>query len=288
MLPPADVRPAVLSFADRGLRDLPWRATRDPWAVLVSELMLQQTQAARVVPAWERFLGRFPTVASCARAAPGEVVAAWQGLGYNRRAVFLHRAAVAVVSRHGGRFPDRLRELLDLPGIGPYTARALLAFAFEQDVGVLDVNASRVLARAVAGRPLGPAEAQELADALVPAGEGWRWNQALLDLGALICTSRAPRCGACPLAGVCRWRRSGGPDPALGSAGAGGKQSRFEGSHRQGRGRLLRALTLGSVAAAELAGACGWPEAPDRARDAAAGLVRDGLARWEGGALVLA
>jgi A/G-specific adenine glycosylase len=286
-LPLTDVRRAVLEFAARGLRDLPWRSTRDPWAVLVSELMLQQTQASRVEPVWGRFLRRFPSVAACAAAAPGAVVAGWQGLGYNRRAVFLHRAAVAVVERYRGRFPDSLPELRALPGIGPYTARALLAFAYERDVGVLDVNAARVLARAVVGNPLGLPKAQELADALVPAGEGWRWNQAVLDLGALLCTRRAPRCGQCPLTGVCRWRTEGGPDPAPESAGTGGRQSRFEGSHRQGRGRLLRALTQGSVAATDLAGACGWPDAPDRARDAAAGLVRDGLARWESGALVL-
>ena len=287
-MPVTDVRRAVLTFGSRGLRSLPWRATRDPWAVLVSESMLQQTQAARVVPAWQRFLDRFPTVRACAAAAPGEVVAAWSGLGYNRRAVFLHRTAVSVVERHGGEFPDRLADLLALPGIGPYTARAVLAFAFEQDVGVLDVNTSRVLARGVAGRSLGRTEAQDLADALVPPGRGWAWNQALLDLGAEVCTSRAPRCGSCPLAGVCRWRRTGSPDPALGSAGVGGRQSRFEGSHRQGRGRLLRALTRGSVGPEALASACGWPEAPDRAGSAAAGLVRDGLARWEGEALVLA
>jgi A/G-specific adenine glycosylase len=287
-MPVADVRRAVLAFGSRGLRSLPWRTTRDPWAVLVSESMLQQTQAARVVPAWKRFLDRFPTVRACAEAEPGEVVAAWSGLGYNRRAVFLHRTAATVVERHGGSFPDRLSDLLALPGLGAYTARAVLAFAFEQDVGVLDVNTSRVLARGVAGRPLGRTEAQDLADALVPPGRGWAWNQALLDLGAQVCTSRSPRCGSCPLAGACRWRRTGGADPALGSAGAGGRQSRFEGSHRQGRGRLLRALTRGSVAQDALAAACGWPGAPDRAGSAAEGLVRDGLARWEGDALVLA
>ena len=287
-MPPRDVRRAVLAFGAQGLRSLPWRSTRDPWAVLVSELMLQQTQAARVVPAWERFLGRFPTVRACAAAGPGEVVAAWSGLGYNRRAIFLHRAAVMVVERHGGELPDRLSDLLALPGLGPYTARAVLAFAFEQDVGVLDVNTARVLARGIAGHSLSPTEAQDVADALVPRGRGWTWNQALLDLGARVCTSRAPRCGSCPLAGGCRWRRTGGPDPAPGSAGAGGRQSRFEGSHRQGRGRLLRALTRGPVKTGALASACGWPGDPDRARRAAAGLVQDGLARWDGEALVLA
>lgn len=287
-MPLADVRRAVLAFGARGLRSFPWRATHDPWAVLVSELMLQQTQAARVAPAWERFLGRFPTVRACAEAGTGEVVAAWSGLGYNRRAVLLHRAAVSVVERHGGEFPDRLSDLLALPGLGPYTARAVLAFAFGRDVGVLDVNTARILARAVAGRSLSRTEAQDLADALVPSGQGWAWNQALLDLGARVCTSRTPRCASCPLASGCRWRRTGGRDPALGSAGAGGRQSRFEGSHRQGRGRLLRALTRGSVGRSELAEACGWAGSPDRAQEAAAGLVRDGLARWEGEALVLA
>ena len=262
-------------------RDLPWRRTRDPWAVLVSEVMLQQTQVARVAPRWLAFLDRFPTPAACAAATVAEVVAAWAGLGYNRRAVALRAAAVACVERHGGAVPAALAELQALPGVGPYTARAVLAFAFEQDAGVLDVNAARVLARAVAGRRLAGREAQELADASVPPGAGWAWNQAVLDLGATVCRKRAPDCGRCPAAEWCRWRAAGGPDPADGSAGTGGTQSPFGGSLRQGRGRLVATLLTGPVAPANLAAACGWPEHDDRASLAAAALVGDGLAAWD-------
>src|SRR5258708_33801022 len=137
----------VLAWGARHRRDLPWRRVRNPWAVLVSELMLQQTQTARVIPAWTTFMNRFPTVRACAVSSVGEVITQWHGLGYNRRAVHLHRAAVAVVEQHGGEIPRQLDALLALPGIGPYTARAVLAFAFEDDVGVLDTNAGRILAR---------------------------------------------------------------------------------------------------------------------------------------------
>jgi A/G-specific adenine glycosylase len=282
------LRRALLAWAPDGWRELPWRRTRDPWAVLVSELMLQQTQVARVVPRWQQFMARWPTAASCAADAPAEVVRAWAGLGYNRRALNLHRSAVAIVERHAGEMPADLPALLALPGIGPYTGRAVLAFAFGHDVGVLDTNAGRVVARAVAGRSLRRAEAQGLADELVPAGGGWSWNQAVLDLGATVCTARAPACGRCPLAAVCRWRLEGGPDPAAGSAGTSGRQSEFEGSDRQGRGRLLDALRAGPVDSAALAAACGWPREAARAAAVAAGLIDDGFARLTGGRLELA
>jgi A/G-specific adenine glycosylase len=280
---------ALLSWSDRTRRDLPWRQTRDPWAVLVSELMLQQTQVSRVVPKYGAFLERFPTVAECAAAPVGAVVTLWAGLGYNRRAVNLHRAAVAVVTDHGGVVPADRAALEALPGIGPYTARAVLAFAFEIDAGVLDTNAARVLAR-WAGTPLGRADAQRRADALVPPGRAWAWNQAMLDLGATVCTGRAPACAACPVAGHCAWHERGrpAPDPAVGSAGVSTPQSRFEGSDRQGRGRLVDALRRGEVlTGAALAAAAGWPEDPARADRAAASLVADGLARWDGQSLVL-
>ncbi len=273
----------LLGWWEAERRDLPWRATRDPWAVLVSELMLQQTQVARVEPRWHRFLERFPTPAACAAAGPGAVVEEWAGLGYNRRAVNLHRCAVAVVDEHGGRFPDDLAALLALPGIGPYTARAVLAFAFERDVAVVDTNVGRILAR-TAGRRLGARDAQERADSLVPEGEGWAWNQAMLDLGATVCSKRSPACDRCPVAASCAWALAGrpGPDPALGSHAVSRGQSRFEGSFRQGRSRLLDVLRLGSpVPPAAWAAACGWDGRPDGAVDAeraAASLVADGLA----------
>lgn len=241
--------------------------------MLVSELMLQQTQVARVIPKYHAFLERFPTVASCAAASAGDVVRMWAGLGYNRRAVNLHRAAVAM----GDRMPDTLDELVALPGIGPYTARAVLAFAYERDVGVMDVNVIRSLAR-LHGRPV----SQREADALVPVGQGWAWNQALLDLGATVCTARAPKCDACPVAAGCAWRATGGDDPFVAH-----RQSTFEGSDRQGRGRLVDALRTGPVASDAVPAACGWPDDPARAHRIAASLVTDGLAVTTDGVLSL-
>jgi len=251
--------------------------------------MLQQTQVSRVVPRYGSLLTRFPTPAATAAAPLAEVVQAWAGLGYNRRAVNLHRAAVEIVRRHSGVLPSSLAELVVLPGVGPYTARAVLAFAFEVDVGVVEVNSARVLARAVAGSPLPAREAQLLADSLVPDGEGWAWNQAMLDLGATVCTKRAPRCAACPLRACCAWAAAGSsqPDPAVGSAGCGSPQSTFAGSDRQGRGRLVDALRVGPVAHDRLADVAGWPGDPERAGRVAAGLVADGLAVLVGEVLSL-
>lgn len=259
---------ALLSwYRGHGRHDLPWRRTRDPWAVLVSELMLQQTQVPRVLPKYEAFLARFPTPASCAAAPVGDVVRSWAGLGYNRRAVNLHRAAVAVVQRHGGSLPDDVDALLALPGVGPYTARAVLAFAFERAVCPLDVNTARPLARAFA------VTSQAEADAVVPRESAWQWNQALMDLGATVCTRRAPSCESCPLVGQCAWGGVG-TDPAAPA----GRQSRFEGSDRQGRGRLVDALRVGPVSADDLAPVMGWPDDVARAERVAATLVADGLA----------
>ena len=283
------LRDSLWAWAEGARRDLPWRRTRDPWAVLVSELMLQQTQVSRVVPRYAVFLERFPTPAAMAAAPVADVVRAWAGLGYNRRAVSLHRASVLVVERHGGRLPATLAQLVALPGIGRYTARAVLAFAYEADVGVVEVNSARVLARAAAGRPLAPAEAQALADALVSPGRGWAWNQAMLDLGATVCTKTSPACGACPLQACCAWTARGrsGADPATGSAGCGGIQSTFAGSDRQGRGRLVDVLRQGPVPRSGLADAAGGPDDPERAARVAAGLVADGLAVTVGNVLHL-
>lgn len=265
-------------WADNG-RDLPWRRSRDPWAVLVSELMLQQTQVARVEHRWTRFLDRFPSPAACAASAVGEVVDEWSGLGYNRRAVHLHRSASHCVERFGGALPDTLDDLLTLPGVGPYTARAVLVFAHERDIGLVDTNAGRFVARALAGRRLTPPEAQRVADRAVPEGWGWTWGQAVFDLGASICRKRSPRCLRCPVRDACSWAAAGfpDPDPVMGSAGVSVPQSRFEGSDRQGRGRLVDALRTGSLAADELASVMGWPDDPDRAARVAGTLVRDGL-----------
>ncbi len=265
-------------------RDLPWRRSRDPWAVLVSELMLQQTQVARVETRWSRFLDRFPTVAACADAPVADVVDEWAGLGYNRRAVHLHRAATTCAERFDGRLPETLEGLLSLTGVGPYTARAVLVFAHERDLGLVDTNAGRFVARALAGRPVRPAEAQAVADDAVPDGWGWTWGQAVFDLGALVCRKRSPACDRCPIRAQCRWASAGfpAPDPIDGSAGISAAQSRFDGSDRQGRGRLIDALRSGPVTDAGLAAAMGWPDDPERGHRVARSLLRDGLAERDG------
>ena len=282
---------ALHAWGERSLRDLPWRRTRDPWAVLVSEAMLQQTQVARVIERYAPFLARFPDPAAMASAPLADVLDAWAGLGYYRRARDLHRAAGAMVERHGGRVPDTLSDLTALPGIGAYTARAVLALAHEQDHGVVDTNVARVLSRAFAGAPMTASVVQRLADGIVPPGTGWLHNQTMLDLGATVCTARAPRCADCPLASGCAWHGSGGgaddgpPDPALTTAGTSRPQARFEGSDRQGRGRILAALRAADVGVAQdaLDTITGWGDGA-RSRRVADALVADGLAEWTNGA----
>jgi A/G-specific adenine glycosylase len=197
------------------------------------------------------------------------------------------------VERFGGELPRRLEDLLTLPGIGAYTARAVGAFAHEDQVGVLDTNVARVLAR-TEGRPLKRLEAQQLADQAVPPGQAWAWNQALMDLGSAHCRSREPRCSGCPMQTCCAWSfahrdvpvaapRPTPIDPARGSAGVSAAQSRFAGSDRQGRGRLVAALRDGPVPAADLAAVMGWPEDPQRAVQVARTVLSDGLAQLADG-----
>lgn len=277
------IRAAVLAWGEANLRDLPWRRTRDPWAILVSETMLQQTQVARVVDRLPRFLDRFPSPGACAAAPAGAVVDEWAGLGYNRRALNLHRSATVIVAEHDAVVPSDLANLLALPGVGPYTARAVRAFAFELPAAVIDTNVGRVLAR-VDGERLSPRIAQARADELAGDTAPWLWNQSILEFGALLCTKRTPGCAACPLVSACRWRGRG-EDPAVGSAAVSTPQAPFEGSDRQLRGRLVDALRLGPVAVADVAGRI---EAPiDRAGAIADGLVRDGLAVADGPVLRL-
>lgn len=277
---------ALLAWGRTELRDTPWRRTRDPWRVLVSETMLQQTQVDRVVPRYEAFVASFGDPAACAAAPRSAVVRAWEGLGYNRRAVALHRTATIVVEEHGGRVPRSLDDLLALPGVGPYTARAVRVFAHGLPDAVVDVNVARVLRRAVAGGTLAPAATQALADVLVDRlddGDAWTWNQAVMELGARHCRRRSPRCATCPLLAGCAWAGDG-DDPA---AGVGSVQSRFDGSDRQGRGRIVAAARRGPVAVAELATVTGWV---DDARTGAvvASLVADGLVTVADGVLRLA
>src|SRR5215203_2086142 len=186
------LRSALLEwFAGHG-RDLPWRHTRDPYQIMVSEIMLQQTQVDRVVPKYLAFLELFPNLAALAAAPTAEVIRAWTGLGYNRRAVNMQRAARTVLDVYGGRFPSELAELLKLPGIGPYTAGAIACFAFEQDVAFMDTNIRRVVQRLFVGPEetarLGETRLLVIARDAVPSGQGWAWNQAIMELGALLCT----------------------------------------------------------------------------------------------------
>jgi A/G-specific adenine glycosylase len=224
-------------FAEAG-RDLPWRATRDPYRVLVAEVLAQQTQAARAAAAWPAFLERFPDAATLAAAPPAEVLRAWQGLGYNRRALALRRTAQAVVERGG--WPDTVEELARLPGVGPYTARAVACFAFEQPVAPVDTNVARVLARSLTGADpsqLTPAARQRLADRAMPGDHPWAWTSALMDVGAQHCRPQ-PRCGGCPLEATCRWRALGPAAPPPRPRG----QAPFATSDRRWRGAVVRAL----------------------------------------------
>ncbi len=266
-------------------RDVPWREIRDPWPILVSEVMAQQTQVARVIPKWERFIRTFATPADAAVATVGELVALWDGLGYNRRAVMLHRCAQEIVERHAGDVPADLDALMALSGIGPYTARAVLAFAFERDVAVVDTNVGRVLAR-IDGRTFTVSDAQLRANELVPGGSGWAWNQALLDFGALVCTKRRPVCATCPAQAVCAWAGAN-EDPSIGSAAVSAGQSRFEGSDRQGRGRLVSALRQGPIERLDAARFMGWIDDPQRAERVIESLRADGLLEVHGSQLRL-
>lgn len=261
----------VLAWGLPRLRDLPWRHTRDPWAVLVSEVMLQQTQVGRVIPKWFAFLEAFPDPASCAAAPLGDVLRLWEGLGYPRRARSLHATAAAVVALGG--FPRTVAELTKLPGIGPYTARAVMAFAFELDVAVVDTNIARVLAR-LGGRRLTGREVQHAADSLLAAGESWAWNQCLMELGAVLCRPRSPACAECPVRARCA-HRGIGADPAVGSAGVSTRQAPFAGSDREARGVLLRAAGRGPFALADAGSLV--QRTPVAAAGLVAGLVADGL-----------
>lgn len=285
LVPPFDVVEPLLRWADDELRDLPWRRTRDPWAILVSEVMLQQTQVTRVIDRWTEFLQVFPTPASCASGSSGDVIALWAGLGYNRRAVNLWRASVEICDRFGGELPATVPELQSLPGIGPYTARAVAVFAFEAPVGVVDTNVGRLLARWM-GERLTPNAAQAHADALVPDGRSWTWNQGLFDFATAICTKRAPDCGSCPVRSACAWRGEG-DDPAVDSAGVSTGQSRFEGSIRQVRGRILDAARQGTVARHALSAFARTGDSADDVDAIADGLVRDGLLVRDGDLLRL-
>jgi A/G-specific adenine glycosylase len=221
------------------LRDLPWRSSRDPWAVLVVEVTAQQTQLARVIPRWVDFMDRWPTCNDLAISPLDELLVFWKGLGYPRRARNLWLASQRI-DLEG--WPEGVVGLRTLPGVGEYTATAVAAFAWELDVAVVDTNVGRILAR-VLGRRLTMAEARSAA-LVALAGSAWTHNSAMIDIGATLCRPANPTCDGCPLASLCWWANHGrsAPDPAARSAGVSRPQAPFEGSNRQLRGRVLELL----------------------------------------------
>lgn len=269
----------VLDWFGLAARPLPWRAAgTTAWGVLVSEVMAQQTPVARVEPVWRRWLERWPTPAALALVAPGEAVRAWERLGYPRRALRLHEAAQAIVRHHGGQVPGTLADLRALPGVGEYTAAAVACFAFGQPVPVVDTNVRRVLVRALHGSAL-PAPSltaaeRELARTALPTDpvRAAGWNVAAMELGALICVARGPRCDGCPAAGLCRWNLAGRPP----YAGPPRRGQRWEGTDRQCRGTLLQVLRDADHAVSARALADAWPQQDQRMRCLDA-LVADGL-----------
>jgi A/G-specific adenine glycosylase len=280
---------AVLRWYDDHARDLPWRRPgAGPWAVLVSEVMLQQTPVSRVLPAYDAWLARWPTPSDLAAEPAGEAVRQWGRLGYPRRALRLHAAARTIVAEHAGRVPEELEALLALPGIGAYTARAVAAFAFSRRHPVLDTNVRRVLARAVEGtaapRRSATAADRRAAEHLLPADPALatRTSLALMELGALICTARRPRCAACPVRDTCSWRRSGCAPQRRQRRNRPG----YAGSDRQTRGALLAVFrdATGPVSPERLASA--WPLGQQRER-ALSGLLTDGLVEQAPGGYTL-
>lgn len=273
-------------FAANG-RDLPWRAPGfTPWGTLVSEVMLQQTPVARVIPRLAEWLERWPTPADLAASPPGDAVRAWDRLGYPRRALALHAAATVITEQHGGVVPDDIGELLALPGVGDYTARAVAVFAHGQRHPVVDTNVRRVIARAVSGQAEAgpPSTRRDLAamEALLPDDDDAALvtNAAVMELGAVICTARTPRCHDCPIAPDCTWRAGGYPEYVGPKART---QAAFTGSDRQVRGLVMAELRASDIPVGEREIAALWPDAEQRDR-AVRGLLSDGLlVRVDGG-----
>jgi len=273
------VQPVLRWYADAA-RDLPWRRPgTSPWAVLVSEVMLQQTPVARVQPVWTEWMHRWPQPADLATAGPAAAIRAWGKLGYPRRALRLHAAAVVIAQHHAGAVPADVQTLLALPGIGEYTARAVAAFAFGRRVPVVDTNVRRVVARAVAGHadPGPPSTRRDLTyvEALLPSDHATaaRFSVALMELGALVCTARSPACGGCPIAERCAWQRAGRPA----YDGPRRATQRFGGTDRQVRGLLLDVLRGSPDAVDRTALDVVWPDDGQRERSLAS-LLADGLA----------
>jgi A/G-specific adenine glycosylase len=267
----------LIAWFDTHARELPWRAPgTTPWGVLVSEVMLQQTPVHRVAPVWTEWMARWPRPSSLAAETPGTAVRAWGKLGYPRRALRLHSAATAIAAAHDDVVPAEVEVLLELPGIGAYTARAVAAFGYGHRVPVVDTNVRRVVARAVHGmadsRP--PATSRDLSDVdgVLPDVQAARFCAALMELGAVVCTARRPRCAECPVAGECAWILTGRP---AGSAAARPAQ-RFAGTDRQVRGLLLDVLRAAADPVPRARLDVVWRDAPQRDR-CLGSLLDDGL-----------
>ena len=239
-LDPNAMRRGIAGWYQSNGRALAFRRSTEPWAVLVSEVMLQQTQVARVEPAWTRFIAAFPTPSALAAASPADAIRAWSGLGYNRRALNLWRAAVQIVERHGGAVPDRLEELLDLPGVGAYTARAVAAISFRMPAAAVDTNVRRVVLRLHGESD--PRAAQALADDLVDPDAPDRWTHAVMDIGATLCRPRLPRCADCPLVSMCAFASAQGGQVARRVQPVRKAPRPFEQSNRWLRGRIVDRL----------------------------------------------
>lgn len=284
-----DLATPLIEWYRANARDLPWRRPGfGAWGTLVSEFMLQQTPVSRVIPHLEAWLERWPTPTSLAADAPAAAVRQWANLGYPRRALWLHRAAAEIRDRHDGVVPRDVDALLALTGIGDYTARAVAVFAYGDRHPVVDTNTRRVLARAVDGRSQpGPPSRRDLLamDAILPAdaADAAVVNAATMELGATVCTARAPKCDACPIAGRCAWRAAGYPD----TGDERRRQARYEGSDRQARGAVLKVLRDAAAHAIPLIDVVpDWPDPLQRDR-AIDSLVADGLAEASHGMLRL-
>ncbi len=279
---PDRARRAILSWYHERGRPLAFRRTRDPYAVLVSEAMAQQTQAARAATFWERFMTRFPTVAALAQATPADVLREWQGLGYDRRALALWRTAGIVMAQHGGSVPSSVDALQALPGVGPYTARAVAAIAFGQAVGAVDVNVRRVLGRIVLGdeRDATTAGIQRIADDAVPPGRTGEWTHAVMDVGATVCRPRDPRCEECPARPWCRYAAASAARPrdiARKRSNRGPTTTPFASTNRWLRGRILDRLRAAPDGAWVLLDERIGVHEPARVRSAATRMAVDGV-----------
>ncbi len=284
-----DLATPLIAWYRQNARDLPWRRPGfGAWGVLVSEFMLQQTPVSRVIPHLEAWLARWPTPAALAAEPPAEAVHQWANLGYPRRALWLHRAAVEIRDRHGGVVPRDVDALLALSGVGDYTARAVAVFAYGDRHPVVDTNTRRVLARAIDERSQpGAPSRRDLAqmDAVLPADAAAAAivNAAAMELGAVVCTARTPDCAVCPVSGRCAWRAAGYPDTGDDRR----RQARYEGSDRQARGAVLKTLRDAAPRPVVLDDVIAdWPDSLQRDR-AIDSLVADGLAEASGGLLSL-